>query len=262
MAYPAALDSFNTIATSNYMDEAGYVLHTHLNQHGTSVVNIETTLGTNSGTSVIKNFVAGDFAARINASNVLQQALQGTINNSTFGTGRYTGGTYSGGVIGTNAITGGTISMTAGTLSSILLGTSQITGGTFASGLVGTSTVQGGTVASAAVNSPTLKDTRHTRFNFTDAATVSLDWSSGDWAFGTIAGNRTVSMSNGQAGGYYILQVTQDATGTRTLTYGTAVKWPGAGTTTLSTGAGKIDFIGFICDSANYFAIGDALNLS
>ena len=59
-----------------------------------------------------------------------------------------------------------------------------------------------------------------------------------------------------------ILKAIQDATGTRTLTYGTAVKWPGAGTTTLSTGAADIDFLGFICDGSNYFAVGEVLDLS
>jgi hypothetical protein len=93
----------------------------HASWHATTsdtVEALEDTIGTTRGTSIAKNFVAGDFAARINASNVLQQALSGTLNSS---------------VIGTPAITGGTVSSalhSGGTVSGAVVGTSTITGGT------------------------------------------------------------------------------------------------------------------------------------
>lgn len=41
------------------------------------------------------------------------------------------------------------------------------------------------------------------------------------------------------------VRVTQDATGSRTLAYGTAYDFGGAGTPTLSTGSSKVDILGF-----------------
>jgi len=82
-SYPGTLDSFNVIGTANYMDEAGYVLHNHLNDHGSAVVAIQETLGTNAGTSVLKDFVAGNFPVRANSGGTLQQELSlGTIRST------------------------------------------------------------------------------------------------------------------------------------------------------------------------------------
>jgi hypothetical protein len=77
------------------MDEAGYVLHEHLNSHGSAIVQIETTLGTNSGTSILKDFTAGEFAVARNSAGALQDTLTaGTLNNTILGTPTVTGGTF------------------------------------------------------------------------------------------------------------------------------------------------------------------------
>jgi hypothetical protein len=113
MAYPATLSSVDGTTLVSDADHAG--------MHNA----IETTLGTNSGTSVIKNFVAGDFAARINSSNVLQQAVSGTINSSVLGTPTITGGQFA-----------GSASIVAGTINNAILGTPAITGGTITSSVL------------------------------------------------------------------------------------------------------------------------------
>jgi hypothetical protein len=79
----------------------------HTTTHDT-VEALQAVIGTTSGTSVLKNFSQGDFAVRINSSNVLQQNLQGTINNSILGTPSITGGIINSIVMGTPSITGGT----------------------------------------------------------------------------------------------------------------------------------------------------------
>src|SRR5258708_3715000 len=87
--YPAQLDSFINPTGSTTQDTPGTA--GHAGQHGVAndaIAAIETTLGTTAGTSVLKNFVAGDFASRINAGGTLQQTITGNIGTPTliFGT--------------------------------------------------------------------------------------------------------------------------------------------------------------------------------
>ena len=80
----------------------------------------------------------------------------------------------------------------------------------------------------------------------TDGASISWDMASGGIGSVTLAGNRAIANpSNIVAGGRYTLIVTQDATGTRTLTYGSYFKFPGAITPTLSSTANAVDLIEF-----------------
>lgn len=110
MAYPSSIDSFTTVAGTDLVASVPSGGHAVLHNNTTTAVSaIETVLGTTAGTSIAKNFAAGDFPARINSTNVLQQALSGTINNSVFGTPAITGGTINNMVVGTPAVTGGTL---------------------------------------------------------------------------------------------------------------------------------------------------------
>ncbi len=60
-------------------------------------------------------------------------------------------------------------------------------------------------------------------------------------------------MKNGAT--YYAI-VKQDATGTRTLAYGSAYKWPGGTAPTLSTTGNDIDILTFISDGTSLFGVG------
>ncbi len=105
--YPSIKQTFTNPSSSSILNNPS-----HSSQHITendTIVAIEDTLGTTAGTSVLKDFIAGNFAVRINSSNVLQQALSGTINNSVFGTPSISGGTANNILLGTPQITGGTI---------------------------------------------------------------------------------------------------------------------------------------------------------
>jgi hypothetical protein len=80
----------------------------------------------------------------------------------------------------------------------------------------------------------------------TDGATISLDASKGNLFRVTLAGNRTLANPANPTDGQLIrVEVTQDATGSRTLSYGSAYDFGTAGAPTLSTGAGKTDVLGF-----------------
>lgn len=85
--------------------------------------------------------------------------------------------------------------------------------------------------------------------SLTDAATINWDLSSAQVAKVTLAGNRTLANpTNMRDGGVYILLVTQDGTGSRTLGYGSAYKFPGNANPVLTTTANRTDVLTFISD--------------
>ena len=96
----------------------------------------------------------------------------------------------------------------------------------------------------------------------TDGATVTFDLSDGNYQKVTLGGNRTLALSNVKVGQFFVLDLVQDATGSRTVTWFTTIKWAGGAAPTLTTTASKIDTLGFVCTSAgNYqgYVIGQNL---
>lgn len=80
----------------------------------------------------------------------------------------------------------------------------------------------------------------------TDGANISWNLNTQQEAKVTLAGNRTLdNPTNQQAGSWYHLRVIQDATGSRTLSYGTNYKFGAAGIPTLSTAANAQDVLAF-----------------
>jgi hypothetical protein len=80
----------------------------------------------------------------------------------------------------------------------------------------------------------------------TDGATITIDGNSGNKFAVTLGGNRALAFSNVDIGQCVMLDVLQDGTGSRTLTYPEEVTWPGGTTPTLSTSSGRADLLGFI----------------
>jgi hypothetical protein len=97
--------------------------------------------------------------------------------------------------------------------------------------------------------------TKKAPVTLTDGATITWDVSTGYNAKVTLAGNRTLAITNPQAGQYYKLTITQDGTGSRTITLpsGSKVINGGSGAVTLSTAAGTIDILMGYYDGTNYF---------
>ncbi|MBA3830128.1 MAG: hypothetical protein H0X33_14405 [Taibaiella sp.] len=90
----------------------------------------------------------------------------------------------------------------------------------------------------------------------TDGTTITWDFNTiGSNATVTIGGNRTLSISNMQAGQYGLIVVHQDATGSRTLILpaGSKVAGSGAGLAVLSTAPNSIDILSVFYDGTNYF---------
>lgn len=83
MAYPATKTTFTTIGTANKENESGYSHRARHNDKQTLLESIEDTLGTTGGTSVLKNFVAGDFAARVASETLTSPTIAGTVGGTS-----------------------------------------------------------------------------------------------------------------------------------------------------------------------------------
>jgi len=89
-----------------------------------------------------------------------------------------------------------------------------------------------------------------------DGANIAWDLDTDQSSIVTLAGNRTLdNPTNQKAGGTYALIVKQDATGGRTLAYGTVYKFPGGTAPTLSTAANAIDLLTFISDGTDMYGV-------
>ena len=85
----------------------------------------------------------------------------------------------------------------------------------------------------------------------TDGATITPDFGANQNFTVTLAGNRTLANPSnkvvGQTGSIFVVQ---DATGSRTLSFGTDWEFPGGTAPTLSTTAAAVDRIDYIVRSA------------
>ena len=101
----------------------------------------------------------------------------------------------------------------------------------------------------------------------TDGATVTFDLRVSPRQKVTLAGNRTLALTSGS---YYVgqtfdIKLTQDATGSRTVTWFSTVRWAGGTTPTLTTIAGRSDWFRLICTvaggSPKFDCLGTSMNL-
>lgn len=67
------------------------------------------------------------------------------------------------------------------------------------------------------------------------------------------AGNITIALSNESSASRFIISVTQDGVGSRTVTWFSTIKWAGGSAPTLTTTASKRDVFGFIRTGANTY---------
>ena len=95
-----------------------------------------------------------------------------------------------------------------------------------------------------------------------DAPTIAVDWNNGRVQYVTLGGSRTFTFSNGQDSGRYVLVITQDTTGSRSVTWPASVRWPGIRPPALTTTANKTDYVTFIFNrrSHTYDGVGISQN--
>jgi len=97
----------------------------------------------------------------------------------------------------------------------------------------------------------------------TDGATISWAVGAAQVAQVTLAGNRTFGAPTGMVnGGFYALNVIQDATGSRTMTWNALFKWASGTAPTLSTAASAKDFFTFRSDGTNLYEVGRSLGVA
>jgi hypothetical protein len=102
------------------------------------------------------------------------------------------------------------------------------------------------------LNAPNYTSTFQT---LTFGSTITWDQTRGATSAVTLTGNATLSITNAVAGMYGLIRVTQDATGSRTLTLpsGSKVINGGAGVVTLTTTASATDVLSYFYDGTNYY---------
>lgn len=126
-----------------------------------------------------------------------------------------------------------------------------ITGGAIDNTTIGATTPAAGTFTTLATSSPVtdLQFTSYSETVYTDAAAtgaVSIDYDNGPYQVFTLTGNVTFSLINPAATGYVssvTLELIQDATGSRTVTWPT-MEWANNGTApTLTTSANTVSIV-------------------
>ena len=114
---------------------------------------------------------------------------------------------------------------------------------------VSTSTLAG--YASLSVSNTWTKTQAPANGSLTDAATIAWDGSTLQVASVTLAGNRTLGAMTGIVPeATYVLIVSQDATGGRTLAWNSVYKFAGGTVPTLTTTANAVDVFTFVANAA------------
>lgn len=98
------------------------------------------------------------------------------------------------------------------------------------------------------------KDLHNVAFALTDAATTTWNMRDGMYATWTIGGNRTMAAPTNMRPGEVWMVITQDATGSRTITWNAVFKWPNDVPPKLKTTATTgVDVFRFFCDGTNLY---------
>ncbi len=81
----------------------------------------------------------------------------------------------------------------------------------------------------------------------------TIDLANGSVQILTLTGNCTFTFPTATAGRSFILLLKQDGTGSRTVTWPAAVKWPGGTAPTITSTASKADKYIFTADGTNWY---------
>lgn len=180
------------------------------------------------------------------STNATATATTKTVN---LGTGGAAGSTSN---INIGSSNGGTTTVNSPTLAV----NSAITAGGVAVPTISSTS----TLTNKTLTTPNIASIKGTLTTDTDGATITFDKNTSDFHNVVLGGNRTLALSNMAAGDRIVLRLTQDGTGSRTVTWFGTIKWAAGGTApTLTTTASKADVFGFLCTSTgNYdgFVIG------
>jgi len=150
------------------------------------------------------------------------------------------------------ATVSGTGTVTSVTCGTGLTGGTITTSGTCAVDIATTSNIYAGT-SNKILDAGNVFNSAGTFVTLTDAATIAVDFSTGFNFVVTLAGNRTLgNPSNAKLGQTGCIVINQDATGGRTLAYGSGWKFAGGVAPTLTTTANATDMLCYIVHASNF----------
>tara|TARA_Y100000310_G_scaffold275978_1_gene292798 strand:- start:9344 stop:10558 length:1215 start_codon:yes stop_codon:yes gene_type:complete len=84
---------------------------------------------------------------------------------------------------------------------------------------------------------------------------ATINWTSGNKAAITLTENITFTFNNPSNVANLLIKITQDSTGSRTITWPSEVQWVGGVVPTLTTAGDSIDIVSFYFDGTNYFSV-------
>lgn len=128
--------------------------------------------------------------------------------------------------------------------------------------VTGSETLTNKTLTAPIINNPLMKGAYEAWVTDVDGATITMDLSAGNKHRVTLGGNRTLALSNVQNGHAFAIKLTQDGTGSRTVTWFSTISWAGGSAPTLTTTLNKSDVFGFIQTGTNTydgFIVGQSL---
>jgi hypothetical protein len=126
---------------------------------------------------------------------------------------------------------------------------------------VSTSTGTGNIVLSIApaVTNPTVTNYVETLYSANTGTALTIDLANGTVQKLTLTGNATLTMPAAVAGKSFIIILTQDATGGRSVTWAT-VSWPSATAPTITSTLNKKDLYSFFSDGTSWYGATIAQN--
>lgn len=127
----------------------------------------------------------------------------------------------------------------------------NITGYT-ASGATGTTSTNLVFSTAPTLTNPTVTNYVETLYSSNTSTAITVDLANGTVQNLTLTGNATITMPTAVAGKSFIIILSQDATGSRTVTWST-VSWPSATAPTITSTASKKDIYSFFSNGTSWF---------
>jgi len=103
-----------------------------------------------------------------------------------------------------------------------------------------------------ALTNPTVTNYVETLYSANTSTAITVDLANGTVQNLTLTGNATITMPTAVAGKSFIIILSQDATGGRTVTWST-VSWPSATAPTVTSTASKRDIFSFFSNGTSWF---------
>jgi hypothetical protein len=108
------------------------------------------------------------------------------------------------------------------------------------------------TFTNKTLTNPTVTNYVETLYTANTSTAITVDLANGTVQNLTLTGNATITMPTAVAGKSFIIILSQDATGSRTVTWST-VSWPSATAPTVTSTASKKDIFSFFSNGTSWF---------